>query len=893
MPHSTYVSPPNQQAIKFLEKQKYKKLLYNLAPRIIFNFNIVLEGLQEKKMKMKKIRRLCTAFVLFSACFVIAASVWAQDEENYIYNLTQSTASYEFWTAPPSERIFKGDTVPADTGSSVLVYAARNEFEPFQIVVRPASSGNVTVNAGDFGSGIEVQIYQVKYVDITQASDNLGRTGDYPDPLWPMDAGASANVVSGENTAFWFNVYVPATTAPGDYSTHVSIGGVNIPVTLHVFNFSIPDELHAKSQMNFSHQTIMSKYGVSCCGGEYWMYVDKIKQYFIDHRLTPKSVLWSGGLTSTGGGPYIDYDCEMTLTDNDGIWGFEDPAERYLNGTGLIQGEFAQTFNHGTGFPSFMAATFRNSDASADQRPSDFCGHTRTDADWYTGDNPNSPYNEKWFQYISSLQSYLDSLGYLDKAYYYFANEPQDQTDYDAVAWYSRYLKNAAPDLKLMVSEEPKPEIYNNTNYIGDGQIDIWLSVLNNYDPATSHDRRKNHSEDTWVYFLHGTRPPYFNPITLDHPGIESKFTGWFLWKYRIGGIAYYSLNNWNQNPWTDPMTSNHNGDTFMLYPPSETNTPIAYGSNNHRFVPSIRFELMRDSLEDYEYFFVMNGNAQPEVDMVNAPDTQVDKIIKGVASYTRDSEFLYNLRRLIGLYIGGEIASIPDITPSVEHPRAEGTPGDYYINFQDPYGIPTTTITDDTYGSGYTYRYVTYAAHDYLQVGTEEYDQTAGFGWLNNTDNFLTGRDPWGVEQDERKITYVYDDYAHHPGIFEFDLPNGTYSVEASVGTPRRSRPHNRLVIEGVTFVDNEESSYYIVRKHDVTVSDSKLTLDVGIRGEYTMINYLDIEAVIPNLCQGDLDSDGDVDGAELSTFAADFDLTDLEIFAEDFGRTNCLEPE
>ena len=104
--------------------------------------------------------------------------------------------------------------------------------------------------------------------------------------------------------------------------------------------------------------------------------------------------------------------------------------------------------------------------------------------------------------------------------------------------------------------------------------------------PLQSQARQKDHGEETWIYFLHGTRPPYFNPITLDHPGIESKLTGWFLWRYRIRGIAYYSLNNWDRNPWTDPMTSGHNGDTFMLYPPSETNQAIAYGSNNHRLVP-------------------------------------------------------------------------------------------------------------------------------------------------------------------------------------------------------------------------------------------------------------------------------------------------------------------
>jgi len=816
-----------------------------------------------------QIHTLCTA--LFLSFVLTAATVWAQDQnqEKYTYCLTQSTGNYALWTTLPSERVFKDDAVPSDTGSGIFVYAAKNEFEPFQIIVQPGVSGSVSVDIGDFGSGIKVQLYQVKYVTITQATDNLGRTGDYPDPLWPLETGASVSVTAGENTAFWFNVHVPVSTPAGDYTSHVNIGGIDIPVTLHIFNFSIPETLHAKSQMNVSHQTFLTHYSVPCCGSEYWMYVDKIKQYFIDHRLTPKSVLWSGGLTSGGAAPYIDYDCSGTMTDNDGIWGFDAPAQRYIDGAGLLEGKFYQSFNNGTGFPSFMAATCSNNDASADQRPTTFCGLPRSAADWYTANDPTTPYNRKWFAYITALRNYLSSTGFLDKAYYYFANEPQDQADYDAVAWYSRYLKDAAPDFKLMVSEEPRPEIFNHADYIQDGQVGIWLPVLNNYDPAISHDRKKNHGEETWIYFLHGTRPPFFNPITLDHPGIESKLTGWFLWKYRIGGIAYYSMNNWSQNPWTDPINSNHNGDLFMLYPPSPACSPIAYGSNNHRFVPSIRFELMRDSLEDYEYFHVMNDNNDPRVDEINAPDAQVNKIIKGVADYTRDSGFMYNLRRLIGLYNGGEIAEIPDITPPMEHPRGAGNPGDYYINFQNPAGLPATTYTEDTYNNGYTYRYLTYADHDYLQVGTLEYDQIAGFGWLDDTEHFLTGRDPWGTEQDERKITYAYDDYAHHPSVFEFDLPNGTYQVEASVGTPRRVRSHNRLVIEGVTFVDDEASENYIVRTREVTVRDGKLTLDIGIRDYYTMINYLDIEAVY---ALSDLDHNGQVDSTDLALFAGVF---------------------
>jgi PKD repeat protein len=737
--------------------------------------------------------------------------------DNYTYQFTQSTPDLTVWTTVPSNRVFQDNTVPSEKGTSVKVGAAKNEFEPFIIVAKPDTSKSEHISVDDFGNNITCALYQVKYVPISQASDNLGRTGKYPDPLWPIENNSIVQLIQDENTAFWFSLYIPETVSSGDYSSIVHIGKIDIPIQLHVFNFAIPHDLHVKSQMNFSYQSILTKYNVS---DGYWMYVEKIKQFFINHRLTPKSVLWPGGLTGTGGECFISYDCTTgQISDPHDIWGFEKPANQYLNG---------QKFNDGTGFPSFMAITFQNNDASADQRPPQFCNISKTDSDWYESNQPQSDYNNKWFAYISHLEQYLKEKQYLDKAYYYFANEPQNQADYDAVAWYSQELKRAAPELKLMISEEPKAEIYNHPQFSG-AKIDIWLPVLNQYDPEQSHERARNHNEDTWIYFLHGTRPPFFNPITLDHPGIESKLTGWFLWKYRIRGIAYYSLNNWSKNPWSDPMTDNHNGDWFMLYPPSETNENIAYGSNNHRLVTSIRLELMRDSLEDYEYLFVLNQNSQPQVDQDNAADPQVDKIISGLTSYTRDDQFMYNLRWQIGLKNGNEIQTIPDITPPHQHPRTLEEPGNYYINFQDPNNEPFADPLIINQKS-------------YMKIGWNEYSETDGYGWFGDMKHVMyryldSGHDP-------RQQSILYDDWGRQK-TFEFDLPNGRYQVTVSVGWQGRSYAHNKIDIEGISFVNDEKSDPYIVRTHEIEIDDNKLTMQMGIFDEYTMLNYLDIEAI------------------------------------------------
>jgi hypothetical protein len=766
------------------------------------------------------------------------------DLENYTFRLEQSTPAYQVWTAPPSERVFLDSPLPSAAAAEIKVYAAGREFEPFQVVVRPAASGSLAVSIDPFGPAVRNEIYQVKYAPVAAPSDSLGRAGPYPDPLWPLQNGAAVDLAAGENTALWFSLYVPPGTASGDYTTLVHLGAISIPVRLHVFNFDLPAALHLESQMNFSYQAFLESYSVPGTGREYWDFVEATRQYFIDHRLTPSSVLWPGGLT--GGGsfaePFIDYNCAAhTFSDPYGIWGFEELAQRYLAGTGLLQGQFSAPFNGGSGFPSFMAASFAHNDSSVDQRPDTFCGQARSASDWLQ--NPTSAYNQAWFAYLAAMQGYLQGQGYLGQAYHYFANEPQDQAGYDAVAWYSRYAHAAAPGLKLMVSEEPKPEIYDQPG----AHIDTWLPVLQSYDPEVSHRRFLDHGEETWIYFLHSTRPPYFNPITLDHPGVESKLTGWFAWKYRLRGIAYYALNDWGKNPWLDPLTAGHNGDTFMLYPPAENNQPIPYGANQLRFVPSIRFELLRDSLEDYEYLYLL-GSGQPQVGETNAADPQVDKVIGGLTSYTRSSEFLYNLRRLVGLKNGGEIAGIPDIQPAPIHPRAQGAPGRYYLNFQDPAGEPRA---DPLVVDGKTY----------LKIGASSYSQAEGLGWYSPPDaHWMTAWLDEGPNLLQRSI--LYSDWGR-PAAFDFALPNGQYQVTLSVGWQGRTYTHQKVEIEGVSFVDDEATTPaapYLVRSRTLAVRDNLLSMAIGIFDEYTMLNYLEIEAANPPV------SDLRLSGASLS---------------------------
>ena len=75
-----------------------------------------------------KLLHILLIMLLLSAILPGAGSSRAADGdlEDYTYQLTQSTPAYQFWTAPPSERVFKDSPVPALTGSEVKLYAAQN-----------------------------------------------------------------------------------------------------------------------------------------------------------------------------------------------------------------------------------------------------------------------------------------------------------------------------------------------------------------------------------------------------------------------------------------------------------------------------------------------------------------------------------------------------------------------------------------------------------------------------------------------------------------------------------------------------------------------------------------------------------------------------------------------
>jgi hypothetical protein len=565
-----------------------------------------------------------------------------------------TTGGLQVWAAPSVEKVLR--TMAAPVASQTLrIAAARGEFEPFQLVVRAPSAQTFPVSVSAFAKGGDSlpapTIHRVDYVNVTTAGDQFDRFGLWPDPLWPLNNGESVSFPANQNQPLWFTVQVPWNASPGVYQATVTVGSASIPVQLEVWNFSLPRQTHLMSEWGFDWSSVVETYRGTINGSVqscYWNVVDALKQDFANHRLIPKGVAWPAGLNYPGG---VEYDCNGNLDPNAwGIWGFGALGGKYIKGQG--------GFNGGYGFPTFLALGPQDN-WPPDSLPYSFCGVTRS------GVLGSAAYQAKWTQYLSALDAYIVSAGYDQAAYYHIVNEPQTYADYTIVGQISALTHSAAPHLRQMVSEQVEPQM---VNYPG-AKIDIWMPTISNYEPVKSHDRQKNHGEQVWWYYLYGDDPPLPNPILMSHPGIEARITPWLAWAERVDGLLHYSTTDWSANPWDTPnVTGQDNGDGFFFYPPRKDNTPLsACGENGNRLVPSIRWENLRDGMEDYEYLWLL-ANGKPQIDVSNAADAYVGQLVASRTLFSHVPTDLATTRAALALALGGPTAT-KSVNPSAVAP--------------------------------------------------------------------------------------------------------------------------------------------------------------------------------------------------------------------------------
>jgi len=240
----------------------------------------------------------------------------------------------------------------------------------------------------------------------------------------------------------------------------------------------------------------------------------------------------------------------------------------------------------------------------------------------------------------------LRKKGLLDRAYLYTWDEPAPGLPDMARA--AALVRRAGPQLKNLVTFYAPVHPEEHQAWTKD--VDIWVPRINRYEPAL-HQPLQKAGKEVWIYVAGVSEP--FPTLVLDFQAMPYRIIPWMLWKHQITGLLYWCVNFWRVNPWRDTMTyPNQNGNGSLFYP----------GEDGP--VESIRLEVLRDGIEDYEYFAALGrlaaalpgdgrcGDAAPLRREAQGLLTVGPELVRNMGEYTEDPQALQARREALGAAI-------------------------------------------------------------------------------------------------------------------------------------------------------------------------------------------------------------------------------------------------
>ena len=209
-------------------------------------------------------------------------------------------------------------------------------------------------------------------------------------------------------------------------------------------------------------------------------------------------------------------------------------------------------------------------------------------------------------------------------------------------------LKRLFPDIPFASTiMHPHPE--------WDEFIDIWIPHVAAYDPEEwAAHLQKSPNDEVWWYTTCETSP--YPGVLTDVPAIKHRILFWHNYQYGLPGYLYYAALEWtgNQNdpakprwpevPWVpNKVHGGHNGCGQLVYPGPDG------------LLASIRLAVIRDGIEDYETFVVLEeltreldtAKRNPDLAAANRRMLEIPpEVSRSFRDYTADPLLLLRVRR-------------------------------------------------------------------------------------------------------------------------------------------------------------------------------------------------------------------------------------------------------
>eukprot|EP01049_Picozoa_sp_SAG25_P002042 SAG25_NODE_101_length_15508_cov_11.653384_7_plen_633_part_00 len=203
------------------------------------------------------------------------------------------TPPMKWWVESSLSRVMPHSIGPAGGGraaaaaaSTATLFLAANERESFQLALRSATNRSFTVQITPppHSKGLSLSWETVGLVWVPEiASHRTGKDPEDGGPGWwpdPTFATTAAFGVAGITTSLWFTAHASATTPPGQYSFSVQVtpqhlpssssaadgsygpipAAITLPVTVTVWDFSLPTQPALLTAFNLGESALAEIY---------------------------------------------------------------------------------------------------------------------------------------------------------------------------------------------------------------------------------------------------------------------------------------------------------------------------------------------------------------------------------------------------------------------------------------------------------------------------------------------------------------------------------------------------------------------------------------------------------------------------------------------------------
>ncbi len=565
--------------------------------------------------------------------------------KEYGRRLAQSHDGVRLWWASSGWKISQDRPVPNGKDDAIAVCLAKNESEAVQLVVNPKRGLQNFIAAparlrGPDGQPVPTDwltVLRVRYVFIDRPTDRSSVRAWWPDPLPPFKS--PVNLEKKKNHPLWVRVHIPTEAKPGLYEGAIRLTAdgysVEVPIQITVYDFALPDRMTCTTAFGFDSGAVF-RYQKISEPEQQRAVIDKYFQNMREHHISPYnpapfsrvSTTWRK-LEATEGSDLPDEDRKLFQTY---------PITPVMDWSAW-DAEMARSFekfhfnSFRLGIPGIGGGNFFGKDA-----PEELQGLTENDR----------AYQLAFDALCTEYQEHMRAKSWLDEAYIYWFDEP-GPNDYPHVLKGFLKVKNAAPDIPRMITEKPVAGLIGGPN--------IWCPVSPKLKFEETEARRAL-GERIWWYVCTLPKAPFITEFT-DHAAVELRAWLWQTWKYTIEGVLVWQTNLWTtncaypdrlQNPYEDPMAwmSGYgtkpgqkrpwgNGDGRFMYPPEDA---TGYQENTILDGPvdSIRWEMLRDGIEDYEYFVILrNALKQGAASLTAQEQTAYSELLTVPADITTD----------------------------------------------------------------------------------------------------------------------------------------------------------------------------------------------------------------------------------------------------------------